>query len=190
MTSHEYIWHPCSTSTAHTHNPVAHTHTVVGTVFPMPRHIQNTFIYMQNYTWTIHEMITENTQRLWRNELGQIGFTRWVFSCWPLPENITLTNADLLQIWPQGPIFNQSAYIFKQKWFLERSENVGHTFQPSTSLRLFYDDVIKWKHFPFFWPFVWEVYRSPVNSPNKDQWRGTLVFCLICAWKKRLSKQS
>ena len=25
----------------------------------------------------------------------------------------------------------------------------------------FYDDVIKWKHFPFCWPFV----RSPANSP-------------------------
>ena len=27
------------------------------------------------------------------------------------------------------------------------------------------------------WPFVW----SPVNSPHKGQWRGTLMFSLICA---------
>ena len=53
-------------------------------------------MYMQNYMWTIHAMITENTQPLWRNELGQIRFTRWLFSFWALPENITLTNADLL----------------------------------------------------------------------------------------------
>ena len=27
-----------------------------------------------------------------------------------------------------------------------------------------------------------EIYRSPVNSPHKGQWRGALVFSLICAW--------
>ena len=25
-------------------------------------------------------------------------------------------------------------------------------------------------------------HRSPVNSPHKDQWRGALMFSLICAW--------
>ena len=45
-----------------------------------------------------------------------------------------------------------------------------------------HDDVIKWKHFPRSWPFVWGIYRSPVNSPHKGQWRGALRFSLICAW--------
>ena len=45
-----------------------------------------------------------------------------------------------------------------------------------------YDDVIKWKHFPRYWPFVWGIHRSPVKSPHKDQWRGALTFSLICAW--------
>ena len=53
-----------------------------------------------------------------------------------------------------------------------------------------HDDVFKWKHFPRHWPFVWEIHRLPVNSPHKDQWRGDLVFSLICALNKRLSKQS
>ena len=44
-----------------------------------------------------------------------------------------------------------------------------------------HDDVIKWKHFPRYWPFVWGIYRSPVNSPHKGQWRGALMFPLICA---------
>ena len=43
-----------------------------------------------------------------------------------------------------------------------------------------HDDVIKWKHFPRYWPFVRGIQRSPVNSPNKGQWRGALVFTLIC----------
>ena len=44
-----------------------------------------------------------------------------------------------------------------------------------------HDDVIKWKHFPRYWPFVRGIHRSPVNSPHKGQWRGALMFSLICA---------
>ena len=45
-----------------------------------------------------------------------------------------------------------------------------------------HDDVIQWKHFPRYWPFVRGNPKSPVNSPHKGQWRGALVFSLICAW--------
>ena len=45
----------------------------------------------------------------------------------------------------------------------------------------YHDDVIKWKHFPRYWPFVRGIHRSPVNSPHKGQWRGALMFTLICA---------
>ena len=45
-----------------------------------------------------------------------------------------------------------------------------------------HDDVIKWKHFPRYWPFVRGIHRSTVNSPHKGQWRGALMFSLICAW--------
>ena len=44
----------------------------------------------------------------------------------------------------------------------------------------FHDDVIKWKHLPRYWPFVRGIHRSPVNSPHKGQWRGALMFTLIC----------
>ena len=30
-----------------------------------------------------------------------------------------------------------------------------------------HDDVIKWKHFPRYWPFVRGIHRSSVNSPDK-----------------------
>ena len=45
-----------------------------------------------------------------------------------------------------------------------------------------HDDVIKWKHFPRYWPFVRGIHRWPVNSPHKCQWRGALIFSLNCAW--------
>ena len=46
----------------------------------------------------------------------------------------------------------------------------------------FHDELIKWKHFPRYWPFVRGIHRSPVNSPYKGQWRRTLMFSLICVW--------
>ena len=45
-----------------------------------------------------------------------------------------------------------------------------------------HDDVIKWKHFPRYWPFVRGIHWSPVNSPHKCQWHGALMFTLICVW--------
>ena len=33
-----------------------------------------------------------------------------------------------------------------------------------------------------YWPFVWEIHLSPVNSPYKGQWRGARMFSLICVW--------
>ena len=35
---------------------------------------------------------------------------------------------------------------------------------------------------PRYWPFVRGINRSLVNSPNKGQWRGTLMFPFICAY--------
>ena len=71
--------------------------------------------------------------------------------------------------------------------------------QSSTTVRLnayiwyrlhCHDEVIKCKHFPHYWPFVRGIHRSPVNSPHKGQWRGALMFPLICALNKRLKKRS
>ena len=33
-----------------------------------------------------------------------------------------------------------------------------------------------------YWPFVRGIHRLPVNSPHKGQWRGALMFSLICPW--------
>ena len=41
----------------------------------------------------------------------------------------------------------------------------------------YHDDVIKWKHLPRYWPFVRGIHRSQA----KGQWRGALMFTLICA---------
>ena len=46
----------------------------------------------------------------------------------------------------------------------------------------FHDDVIKWKHFPRYWPFVRGIHR--------EQCRGALMFFFHLRLNKRLSKQS
>ena len=49
-------------------------------------------------------------------------------------------------------------------------------------IKSLHDDVIKWQHFPRYWPFVWGIHRSSVNSPYKGQWHRASMFSLICAW--------
>ena len=72
----------------------------------------------------------------------------------------------------------------------------GHVMKYTSSPQVYdnnsqlHDDVIKWKHFPRYWPFVRGIPRSPVNSPHNGQWRGALMFSLTWAWIKRLRKQS
>ena len=49
-------------------------------------------------------------------------------------------------------------------------------------LRLMHDDVIKWKHFPGYWPFVRGFTSHRWIPLTKGQWRRALMFPLICAW--------
>ena len=70
-----------------------------------------------------------------------------------------------------------SLAIWERSWF-NHATKVPYLIQSSIP----HDDVIKWKHFPRYWHFVRGIHRSPVNSPHKGQWRGALIFSLICVW--------
>ena len=54
--------------------------------------------------------------------------------------------------------------------------------QMQKMVKSFHDDVIKWKHFSRYWPFVRGIHRSRVNTPHKGLWRGASTLSLICAW--------
>ena len=73
-----------------------------------------------------------------------------------------------------GPQRVSKAEIVSISWRIHKSS-------PTVNVEL-HDDVIKWKHFPRNGPFVRGIHRSPVNSPHKGQWRGALMFSLICVW--------
>ena len=55
---------------------------------------------------------------------------------------------------------------------------------PNGSKTSAHDDVIKWEHFPRYWPFVWEIHQSPVRPVT----RSFHVF-FDPHLNKRLSKQ-
>ena len=73
-------------------------------------------------------------------------------------------------------------------WWLHRYQLLwlyGYLLQYPTGgvwITVDHDDVIKWKHFPRYWPFVRGIRQSPVNSPHKGQRHGTLMLSLIGAW--------
>ena len=73
------------------------------------------------------------------------------------------------------------------RWYIQINFPVWNCFiffyfKFDLSAFLNHDDVIKWKHFPRYWPFVRGIHRSLVNPPHKGQWRGALIFSLICLW--------
>ena len=70
----------------------------------------------------------------------------------------------------------------QQPQYWQSSIIVQPQYHQSWNFYSSHDDVIKWKHFPHYWPFVRGIHRSPVNSPHKGQWRGALMFSLICVW--------
>ena len=51
-----------------------------------------------------------------------------------------------------------------------------------SSNRLLWLYLLVWYPYLRYWHFVRGIHRSPVNSPHKGQWRGALMFSLICAW--------
>ena len=62
----------------------------------------------------------------------------------------------------------QSVSEFEKERIDEVKQNKMNTYYSSI---LCHDYVIKWKHFPRYWPFV-----RAMNSPHKGQWRGASCF--------------
>ena len=69
--------------------------------------------------------------------------------------------------------------VYRYQWCIMATPIFSTWFCPIQSI---HDDVIQWKHFPRYWPFVRGIHRSPVNSSHKGQWRRALMFCLIFTW--------
>ena len=88
--------------------------------------------------------------------------------------------------WQACPVIVSEPLIMGNQWLLKTTMQLPENkWLQETTLCvriLWHDDVIKWKSFPRYWPFVPGIHQSPVNSPHKCQWRRALMFSLICVW--------
>ena len=94
------------------------------------------------------------------------------------------SNAENVSIWwrHHDNFALNTALCFSMKLISFGNNSNTHWKAPRYPIILHHNDVIKWKHLPRNWPFLRGIRRSPVNSPHKGQWRGALMFSLICAW--------
>ena len=77
------------------------------------------------------------------------------------------------------PLMQRDISISSQRQFAKYAiKNVSHGLTDERH----HDNVIKWKYFSCYWPFVRGIHRSPADSHHKGQWCGALRFCLICTW--------
>ena len=104
---------------------------------------------------------------------------------WEFRQNDNISVSVLLMLEPECFGLSMSIPWLRMRCFFASSAMVLAMQDKRAVFHIVYtkhDDVIKWKHFPRYWPFVRVIHRSPVNSPHKGQWRGALMFSSICAW--------
>ena len=125
----------------------------------------------------------KNVSIWWRHHVG----TTCVMWFWSLTTSLEYLMT--YNIRAQSPSLD-GTYNILSNFFVTCHESLGYAHfvpdwcvaSPFANTFVLHDDVIKWKHFPRYWPFVRGIHRSPVNSPHKGQWRGALMFSLIYAW--------
>ena len=91
---------------------------------------------------------------------------KWVYFGWKLFEFVPEKQAHFLNNWGHSWGEGPARGIMSQKesrWILTWWRHQMETFSASLAL-------------------CEGIHRSSVNSPHKGQWRGALIFSLICAW--------
>ena len=103
----------------------------------------------------------------------------WSSSRWPLATEMSSRRQKNI------PLGGRYRHVFPVSLCVgsSRKPNPCNLWSTQTfALSHHHDDVVKWKYFPRYWPFVQGIHRSPVNSPHEGQWRGALMLSLICVW--------
>ena len=136
-------------------------------------------LYKQIFVWSIHKI-------------------KWLFNlllCLLVAQSIIQALSGNLH-WRLKPLKILFQHILCSFWFWPSGQPLKRKWPPRAPLNIqmitqsllgssrkviTHDDVVLWKHFLRNWPFVRGIHRSPVNSPQKGQWRGALIFSLICA---------
>ena len=106
--------------------------------------------------------------------------TRSVFGhvmAWRQEDGKALPESKLIEMYkPYGviePQYVNVLFFFIMDMYLDFTSFLHVEMMPTVKILPHgmrkHDDVVKWKHFPRYWPFVRGIHRSPVNSPHKGQ---------------------
>ena len=110
------------------------------------------YIHVVVPSWGYSEnFLTEPYPWLRRLRTKIIPMENWskLYPCQKVMSPKSLHLGEIGHIWPK------SCYVVWKKW------------SSWVKMTKIHDDVIKWKHFPRYWPFVQGILRWPVNSPHK-----------------------
>ena len=105
-------------------------------------------------------------------------------SIWPAFQTIWIINTlNNMMIVLYGMIDDtKSPITIRQEDHTTVISSVGDQTTSGKCDSVIYHDVIKWKHFPRYWPIVSGIHSGLENSPHKGQWRRALMYSLICNW--------
>ena len=92
------------------------------------------------------------------------------FLHWLSWTSVLLFLRDVMEVYIKCPTFTGNIW---KCFFLKK--HISLCLKEFVCKAAVHGDVIKWKHFPHYWPFVRGIHR------HKGQWRGALVFSLIYA---------
>ena len=94
---------------------------------------------------------------------GKKAFNGTISAC------LKLRNTPLFMCWI---VLKKHTYAFA--WYV-------YIYRHGNDTGCLHDDVIKWKHFPRYWPFVCGIHRSSLNSPQNSHCRRVRCLRSLCA---------
>ena len=82
------------------------------------------------------------------------------------------------------PYFNKCGPVLMNKmaWYNVKACSLASNEARMPLAANTHNGVIKWKHFPHYWPFVQGIHQSPVNFPHKVQRHGISMFLWSALW--------
>ena len=146
-------------------------------------------------TGFLHSLLT-SCSTIYRDQTQTISFYTYGRTLYSPPFYNWTQNTKVKVIFPSSEIFgipgakNRIISLFILRELLKITDSLCGSILTCNNISFpVHDDVIKWKHFPRYWPFVRGTYRSPVNSPQKRPVTQSFDVFFDLHPNKRLSKQ-
>ena len=136
-------------------------------------------------------LIEYYTRCRYRFGCGKLTYYTWCryrMGCRPVP-NLNRTHMrTTLDRYLFTDYFETLVGLYSSRW-LHMSARAPNFTDHDICTMIYHDDVIKWKHFPRYWPFVRGTHRWPEDSPHKGQqhWPGPRFNIKMTSYQYRKS---